>query len=62
MYSIRRLACQPYFEAKFKKGAAADLKVSESDVVITAITVAARRRGLLATVGPPVWNNFETNR
>jgi hypothetical protein len=42
-------ADKPAFEAKFKKGAAADLKVSESDIGIGAITEAARRRGLLAT-------------
>ena len=42
-------ADKPAFEAKFKKGAAADLKVSEADIVISGITEAARRRNLLAS-------------
>jgi hypothetical protein len=37
------------FDAKFKRGAAIDLKVRESDIVISAITEMTRRRGLLDT-------------
>jgi hypothetical protein len=37
------------FDAKFKKGAATDLKVRESDIDISAITEATRRRDLLDT-------------
>ena len=46
-----------YVEAKFKKGAAADLKMNPSDIIIKAITGVTRRRSLLTAHTAGLYNS-----